>query len=232
MTQHTPSSEPKIGTLYDYWRSTAGWRVRIGLHLKGLGANREAVDLRPTVSGQLTPEYRAISVQGRVPLWVQTSEDKQPPELGQSMAILDWLEETYPEPSLLPQKAWARAQSRSIAFMIASDIHPLNNIGVLGQLRARFDANDEQIEGWYHHWLRAGLDAVEEKLARLDYRSGWVFDDRPSLAEICIIPQLYNARRFHFALDAYARLRAIETHAMTHAAFHETAPDQQSDAQV
>lgn len=210
--------------LYSYWRSSAAYRVRIGLNLKGVDYRQEAINLAPAVSAQRAPTFRQINPQGRVPA-LATPDGL----ITQSGAILDWLEEVYPAPSFLPAGRVERARVRMIAQTIAADIHPLNNVSVLGYLSRVFGADNAATNAWYHHWLREGFDAIEALLR--DWAvEGFVVGDRPTLAEIYIVPQLANARRFRFDLSPYPRLSAVGAAAEGLPAFVAAAPEAQADA--
>lgn len=218
---------------YDYWRSSAAWRVRIGFALKGLwpdAVDRRTVNLSPAVSEQWSEAFRAINPQARAPALILGPADGEAHTLTQSLAILEWLDETHPAPPLLPAAPLERQAARAFAMIIACDIHPLNNVGVLARLRRQFGADEAAIQDWYHEWLRQGFAALEDRLARCDYRQGFLFGTGPSLAEICLVPQLYNARRFAFDLAPFPRLRALEDAAMRLPAFADTAPERQADA--
>lgn len=234
------------GIFYDYWRSSAGWRVRIGLALKGLGVadagvddpgvddagnaafSRVTINLLPAVSEQRGDAFRAVNPQSRVPALVLSQPS--PAVLVQSMAILEWLDEVYPLPAFLPTDPQDRAAARAFALTIACDIHPLNNVSALGQLRRRFDADEAAVTDWCQHWIGTGFAALEEFLDRRHWRSGFIFGAAPGLAEICLIPQLYNARRVHLDLAPFPLLCAIEATCLALPAFADSAPHCQSDA--
>lgn len=210
--------------LYSYWRSSAAYRVRIGLNLKGVDYRQEAINLAPAVSAQRAPTFRQINPQGRVPA-LATPDGL----ITQSGAILEWLEEVYPAPRFLPAGRVERARVRMIAQTIAADIHPLNNVSVLGYLSHAFGADNAATIAWYHHWLREGFDAIEALLR--DWAvEGFVVEDRPTLAEIYIVPQLANARRFRFDLSPYPGLCAVGAAAEGLPAFVAAAPEAQADA--
>jgi maleylacetoacetate isomerase len=206
--------------LYSYWRSSAAYRVRIALHLKGLAFETVAVDLRR--AAQQEPVYGAVNPQHLVPTLVD--EDLL---LGQSLAIVEYLEEVYPAPALLPASPAARARVRQIALAIAADLHPLNNLRVLRHLKAEFGADEAARQAWYHHWLGLELEAVEQLVEGVGL---FALGAAPSLADICIVPQLYNARRYAFPLDAYPRLRRIDAACTELAAFRLARPEVQPDA--
>jgi maleylpyruvate isomerase len=210
--------------LYDFWRSSAAYRVRIGLNLKGAAYEAVAVNIAPGKDEHLQAEYRAINAQARVPT-LQTPQGL----LTQSLAILDWLDETYREPPLFPADPWARAQVRSFALTIATDTHPLNNTSVLARLKTQFGADETAIGEWYRHWISVGFAALEAQ-AGARPETAFAFGDAPTLADICLVPQMANARRFNTDLARFPRLVAIDAHARTHTAFIKAAPENQKDA--
>ena len=210
--------------LYDYWRSAAAYRVRIGFNLKGLGYDHVPVDLSPGADEQLSPDYRAKTPQARVPA-LETAQGV----IGQSMAILEWLDETCPHPPLLPQDPWMRAQARAFALTIAADIHPLGNVSVLKQLREQFSATEADLAVWRERWFGGGLAALETLLAGRP-QSAYAFGDQPSLADICLVPQIYGARRFKVDVERFPRLMAVAAMAEAHPAFAAASPDRQPDS--
>jgi maleylpyruvate isomerase len=211
-------------TLYDFWRSSAAYRVRIGLNLKGVAYEAISVNLKPGVEEQLGPAYRAINAQARVPS-LRTPDGV----LTQSLAILDWLDATYPEPAFFPGDRWTRVKVTEFALAIACDIHPINNSGTVRRLKAQFDASDEDITRWSQHWIAVTYDALEARL-EAGPAHPFCFGDAPTLADICLIPQCANARRVGFDLSAYPRISAIDAHARVHPAFAAAAPERQKDA--
>jgi len=208
-------------TLYDYWRSSAAYRVRIGLALKGVGHAVLPVNIAPGRDEQFAPAYRAKNPQARVP-----ALESEAGVLGQSLAILEWLEEAHPAPSFLPGDAWMRGQIRAFALTIACDIHPLNNLSTLARLRTQFDADEAAIAAWYVHWIGAGFAALEAQ-ARARPEALFAFGERPTLADICLVPQCANARRYDMDMTPYPRLAAIDARARTHPAFVAAAPESQ-----
>jgi maleylpyruvate isomerase len=207
--------------LHGYWRSSATYRVRIALNLKGLTAETVGHDLR--LNAQHDPAYVARNPQALVPS-IETGDGV----VGQSLAILEWLDETHPEPPLLPADPFARAQVRAMAQVVACDTHPLQNLRVLKRLKTEYGFEDAATQGWARGWIESGLTALEALVAR--HGSGWSFGDQPTLADCCLIPQLYNARRFETSLEPYPHLLAVEARAMAHPAFAAAHPDQQPDA--
>lgn len=191
--------------LYDYWRSSASYRVRLGLAYKGLTWDHVSIDLRHDV--QSGADYRGLNPQGLVPLLVADGQGH-----AQSLAILEYLEERHPDPPLLPADSEGRAQVRSAAMAVACDIHPLNNLRVLRYLKGEFGCDQAVIDAWARHWIVAGLTSLESFATR--YGGSCLWKDRVSLADLCLIPQLYNARRVAADLAQYPRLLAIESHCL------------------
>lgn len=214
-------------TLYSYWRSSAAYRVRIALGLKGLAYQQVPVHLVKDGGQQHAADYLALNPQGLVPLLVDAGNGGV--RIAQSLAILEYLDEAYPVPALLPADPARRAQVRALALHIACDIHPLNNLRVLQYLSTELGASDEAKNAWYRHWVDSGLAAVEQGLAVLGGRLS--LGERPGYLEACLIPQLYNARRFACDLDAYPRILAIAARCEALEAFKQAAPEVQPDAQ-
>ena len=207
--------------LHGYWRSGAAYRVRIALNLKGLAYRQSAHDLRTGAQG--APDYLALNPQGLVP-----ALETDGAVLIQSPAILEWLEETCPQPPLLPLDAVDRAQVRAMSALIACDIHPLNNLRIGKALRERFGADQAAVDAWAARWIQQGFSALEALVNR--HGRGWCFGDRPGLADCYLIPQIYSARRFNVELGAYPRLLEIEAAAARHPAFAAAHPNEQPDA--
>ncbi|WP_370599855.1 maleylacetoacetate isomerase [Pseudomonas nitroreducens] len=211
-------------TLYSYWRSSAAYRVRIALGLKGLAYRQVPVHLVKDGGQQHAADYKALNPQELVPLLVDGEA-----RIAQSLAILEYLEETHPQPSLLPRDALQRAQVRALSLHIACDIHPLNNLRVLQYLSGPLGVADEAKNAWIRHWVETGLRAVE---AGLDVLPGPLsLGERPGYFEACLIPQLYNARRFDCDLSGCPRLLAIAARCENLEAFQQAAPEVQPDAQ-
>ncbi|MCC5868234.1 MAG: maleylacetoacetate isomerase [Gammaproteobacteria bacterium] len=210
--------------LYTYYRSTAAWRVRIALHVKDIDV--EAIPVALTEGEQSGASYLAINPQGLVP-----ALDTGAGVITESLAIIEWLEDTHPQPPLLPATPLGRAQVRAMAQLVACDIHPLNNLRVLNYLRGELAQPPEQVQAWYAHWIGAGLAALEQQAKALGGRDGYLFGDQLTLADVCLVPQLYNARRFSVSLADYPRLCAIEARCLAKPAFTDTAPDTQPDTQ-
>lgn len=208
-------------TLHTYWRSGAAWRVRIALALKGLAHEQVAHDLR--TGEQWQGDYRALNPQGLVP-----ALDIGSAVLTQSLAIIEWLEETFPTPALLPADALGRARVRAMAQVIACDIHPLNNLRVLQSLRGDLAADEVAVSAWIARWIGAGFAALETMLA--EHGGTFSFGDAPGLVECCLVPQVYSARRFDVDLTPYPHILDIDARCAELAAFRQAAPDSQPDA--
>ena len=211
---------------YDFFRSSAAYRLRIALNFKGLHAQREFVHLRKRE--QRTASYLALNSQGLVPVLVTDAGDV----LTQSLAIIEYLDETHPQPPLLPADPAARARVRSLALEVACDIHPLNNLRVLNYLTGTLGVSEEQKNAWYRYWIDVGLEALEIRLAREPATgSGFCHGESPTLADICLIPQMANARRFAVDVDPYPTLKRIEAACNALKAFADAAPALQPDAE-
>jgi maleylacetoacetate isomerase len=211
--------------LYDYFRSSAAYRVRIALNLKGLTPERAFVHLRR--GAQRGDDYLAVNPQGLVPALVTDGGDV----LTQSLAIIEWLDETQPQPPLLPASAAGRARVRSVALAVACDIHPLNNLRVLNYLTGTLGATDAQKDGWYRYWCDVGLEALETRLAREAATGAFCHGETPTLADICLVPQLVNARRVNLDLAPYPTLLRIEAACNALPAFAAAVPARQPDAE-
>jgi maleylpyruvate isomerase len=201
-------------TLYDYYRSSACYRVRIALNLKNLGFDTIPVHLVNNGGEQFSEQYQKINPQTLVP-----SLDIGNQIITQSLAIIEYLDEVHPQPALLPIDPVKRALVRSFALTIAADIHPLNNLRVLKYLQGTLHISDEQKNDWYQNWIQKGFVALEAQLAANNDGAPFCFGDTASLADICLIPQMYNARRFNTDLSPYPTLRRIDTHCQEIAAF-------------
>lgn len=202
--------------LYDYFRSSASYRVRIALNLKGLAYDSVPVSLLD--NAQRAPEYLSKNPQGLVPALLDGEQ-----LLTQSLAICEYLEETYPQPALLPNDAIGRARVRALALSIACDIHPLNNLRVLRRLEAQFAADQAGKDAWYQHWIQSGFEAFEQQIQST--HGHYCFGDTVTLADLALVPQVYNARRFNCDLSAYPTMRAIEQRCLALDAFARATPE-------
>lgn len=218
-----PEPGPEAGLiLYGYWRSSAAYRVRIGLNLKGLAYRQVSVHLLREGGEQHADAYRALNPQGLVPLLVQGEL-----RIAQSLAILEYLDEVFARP-LLPAEPGQRAQVRALALHIACDIHPLNNLRVLQYLGRELGASQAAQDDWYRHWVGSGLQALEQGVAVL--AGGLSLGEQPGYLEACLIPQLYNARRFACDLTGVPRLLEMEARCLPLPAFQQALPEAQPDA--
>lgn len=207
---------------YDYFRSSAGYRCRIALNLKSLSPERLNVHLRK--GEQREPAYLALNPQGMVPaLAVEGSL------IGQSLAIIEWLEETYPKPPLLPEAPLARARIRALALAIACDIHPLHNLRVLQHLKRQLGQEQTGLDAWCRHWIQTGLGAIEAQLAAEGADAPFLGGAQPGLADLCLVPQLFAANRFGTDLSGLARLNAIAENCAALPAFAAAHPSRQPD---
>ena len=212
--------------LHTYFRSSAAYRVRIALHLKGLDYEAVPVHLVRGGGEHRQPAYLGLNPAGLVPALEDAGQ-----VLTQSLAIVEYLEETHPQPALLPAAALDRARVRAIAQVIACDIHPVNNLRVLQYLTRELGASEEQKNAWYRHWIGVGLQAVEAMLAG-DARTGaFCHGDTPGLADCCLVPQVFNARRFGCELSAMPTVLRIADHCAGLEAFRRAAPEAQPDAE-
>jgi maleylacetoacetate isomerase len=212
--------------LYDYFRSSAAYRVRIALNLKGVVPDeRTFVHLR--MGNQRAQDYLALNPQGLVPALALDDGTV----LTQSLAIVEFLDETHPQPPLLPADPEGRARVRSIALAIACEIHPLNNLRVLNYLIGTLGVSRDQKDGWYRYWIDVGFEALEKSLSRDPATGRYCHGDAPTLADVCLVPQLANARRFSIDLSPYPTLVRIESECNALPAFASAAPAKQPDAE-
>ncbi len=220
-------------TLHTYFRSSASFRVRIALELKGLSATAVPVHLLRDGGEQLGPAFRALNPAALVPVLEHAGA-----RLTQSLAIIEYLEELVPEPNLIGRTPLERARVRAFALDIACEIHPLDNLRVLKYLTHTLGVEEEGKNAWYRHWVETGLAALEQRIENDDSRScggsgsgeSYCLGDRPTLADCCLVPQILNAQRFGCRLDHVPRLTAIHDHCMTLPAFQRAAPAAQADA--
>tara|TARA_B110000046_G_C12991528_1_gene398041 strand:+ start:322 stop:951 length:630 start_codon:yes stop_codon:yes gene_type:complete len=206
--------------LYSYFRSSAAYRVRIALNLKAIDYDLAIVNLLK--SQQLDEGYLAVNPQGLLPA-LETEEGY----LAQSLAILEWLDETYPQSPIIAGSAWQKAQIRNISYAIACDIHPVNNLRVLKYLSNELNVDDEAKNKWYRHWIEIGFEKIELMLSD---SSDYCVGDQPTLADICLVPQVFNAIRFKVDMAAYPKIAAIYERCNKLAAFDDAAPQNQPDA--
>jgi maleylpyruvate isomerase len=208
--------------LHDYWRSGAAYRTRIALHLKGLTFRQIPVDLR--LGEQRTPEYLALNPQGLVPL-LEVGDDR----ISQSVSILEWLEEVYPAPALLPATPAERHIVRTMSAIIGSDIHPLNNLRMLGAIRD-LGASEEQVQAWISRWINEGFTALEAMITQHGGR--FAYGDYPTLADCYLVPQAYAADRFAVELTPFPAIRRVVSHARSLPPFEAAHPDRQPGSGV
>ena len=208
--------------LYDYYRSSAAYRVRIALNLKGVEYDSRPVNLLH--SEHKADDYRAMNPQGLVPMLEIDGH-----RLTQSLSIIVYLDQLFPDPPLMPRDPLDAAHVRAMALTVACDIHPLNNLRVLKYLSSELGLPQEERDTWYMHWIREGLPALEALAAPSAGR--FLFGDQPTIADVCLVPQLYNARRYAVPLDDYPTLRRAEEHANSLEAFARAHPDRQEQPQ-
>ncbi len=204
--------------LYHYYRSSASYRVRIALNLKGLPYEAVAVDLLK--SAQRSAEFLALNPEGLVPVLI---EGERP--LTQSLAIIEYLEETCPQPPLLPRDPQGRALVRALALAIACEISPLNNSGVLNYLKGPLEADERAVNAWYARWIGRGFEALEKEASRTSGDGRHMYGTGVTLADVCLVPQVFNARRYHCDLAPYPTLRRICAHLETLPEFARAAPE-------
>jgi maleylacetoacetate isomerase len=209
--------------LYSYFRSSAAYRVRIALNLKGIAYETVPVHLVRDGGEQKKPAFKAINPQMRVP----ALELDDGAILTQSPAILDYLEEVYPSPPLLPGDPVVRAKVRAVADIVGCDIHPLNNLPVLGYIKTEFGQDQAAVDSWYAHWISVGFKAIEQLIDP----GPFAFGGTPGLADVFLVPQVFNARRFKVSLKAFPGICAAEQACLALPAFANAAPDNQPDAE-
>jgi len=207
--------------LYDYWRSGAAYRTRIALNLKGLAFESEPINLR--AMAQRSPDYLKVNPQGLTPALVVDGR-----VLTQSLAILEWLEETVPAPALLPRDPFDRSVVRAMAEVVACDVHPLNNVRVLRALKQDFGADEPQLNQWARRWIAAGFDALETMIERHGGR--YAFGDSPTFADCALAPQIYSADRFAVDMTVYPRISQVGRNCAALKAFADAHPDVRPDA--
>ena len=212
-------------TLHSYFRSSAAYRVRIALNLKGLPYTYAAVHLLKDGGQQHSADYQRVNPAQLVPTLIDSGH-----AVGQSLAIMEYLDETHPEPALMPRDPLGRARVRALALCVACEIHPLNNLRVLQYLDAKLKVEESAKSDWYRHWITLGFTAIEAMLANDPATGVFCHGDTPGLADCCLIPQIANSRRFDTPLEAYPTIRRIEQACLTLEAFANAAPQQQPDA--
>jgi maleylacetoacetate isomerase len=209
--------------LYSYFRSSAAYRVRIALNIKGIAYETVPVHLIKDGGHNKRPEFRAVNPQMRVPALVTPAGDV----LIQSLAIIGYLEETHPEPALLPKDPIARARVRALADLIACDIHPLNNTSPLRYLKKSMGQEQSAIDAWYHHWIVTGFEAIEELLTPGPYACG----NAVTLADLCLVPQINNARRLKVPLERFPKIVGVDSACLKLTAFDRARPENQPDSE-
>jgi len=212
--------------LYSYFRSSAAYRVRIALNLKGLPYDYVPVHLLKDGGQQRGESYVTLNPQGLVPTFVDDELI-----IGQSLATIEYLDETHPEPSLLPGSPDDRARIRDLALMVACDIHPINNLRILKYLKHTLQVDDDAKDAWYRHWTEEGLRALESRVANDRGTGAYCHGDVPTLADICLVPQMANARRFNCDLSGMPTLVRIDEACRALPAFEKAAPQNQPDAE-
>jgi maleylacetoacetate isomerase len=212
-------------TLYSYFRSSATYRVRIALNLKGLVHATVPIHLLENGGAQHSPAYIGINPSQLVPTLVDGELN-----LGQSMAIMEYLDETQPTTPLLPTDAVGRARVRALAQLVACEIHPLNNLRVLQYLETELKLDKAAQTSWYQHWVETGFTAMEQMLSRSEDTGDFCHGNTPGMADCCLVPQLYNARRYKVALQTFPTLLRIEANCLQLDAFVQAAPENQADA--
>ncbi|GIX34773.1 MAG: maleylacetoacetate isomerase [Lysobacteraceae bacterium] len=212
-------------TLFSYWRSSAAYRVRIGLALKRLPYELRPVHLLEGGGEQHRPEYRAIHPQELVPALLHGKR-----VIRQSLAILEYLEETFPEPAIMPATARERARVRALALAVACDIHPLNNLRVLQFLEREWNVPQPEREAWVRRWIETGFEAIEAMLADSPSTGDFCEGELPSIADCCLVPQVFNARRFGVDMSRYPTIERIERNCLALPEFAQASPENQPDA--
>lgn len=219
-------------TLYGYWRSSAAYRVRIALNLLDISHEQQSVHLVKNGGEQHSLDYQALNPNQLVPTLVDSNgvaEGEEPFVLNQSMAIIDYLDEVYGDGALYPANVRDKAVVKALAQDIACDIHPLNNLRVLQYLAKELEVTDQQKTAWYHHWINTGFASLEKQLER--FAGLYCFGDKVTVADLCLMPQVYNARRFNIDLTGYPKLLEVVANLEKLKAFEQALPENQPDAQ-
>jgi len=212
--------------LYTFFRSSASYRVRIALNLKGLSYEQAPIHLRKGGGEQFSAAYKALNPQALVP----TLEDNGK-VFTQSLAIIEYLEEKHPKPALMPGDPADKAIVRGMALIIACEVHPIQNLRVLNYVKSSYNQTDEQVNRWAQHWIDLGLSALEQSIVAQSKGGKFCFGDTPTLADICLVPQLGNARRYGCDLSQYPTILSIEKNCTALSAFANAAPEKQPDAE-
>ena len=212
--------------LYGYFRSSAAFRARIALNLKGIVPALRFVHLLKDGGQQHAPEYRALNPQELIPALVHDGHT-----ITQSLAIVEYLDELVPQPPLLPKDAFGRARVRALAYAVACDIHPVNNLRIGQYIKRTFGRSDEDVFDWHRHWITLGFDALETMLAGEPQTGRFCHGDTPSLADICLVPQVFNARRMKLDVARWPTIARIEAEALAQPAFDAAQPKNQPDAE-
>jgi maleylpyruvate isomerase len=212
--------------LYEFFRSSASYRVRIALNLKGLEYEHVGIHLRRGGGEQFSPEYRALNPQEMVPTLVDGGD-----VLLQSLAIIEYLDEKYPEPALLPVELLEKARVRALAQVIACEMHPLNNLRVLQYLRNELKQEEAEVMRWIHTWFEKGFGTLERLLADSRHTGSFCHGDSPTLADVCLVPQVGSAQRFEFDLSPYPTVQRIAATCNSLPAFEQAKPGKQPDAE-
>ncbi len=210
--------------LYSYFRSSAAYRVRIALNLKNINYTTISISLTKHGGENWSPHYLNINPQGFVPALFSDGI-----LITQSMAIIEYLDEKYPITPLLPKNITERALSRAMAHLICDDIHPLNNLRVLNYLKTNFSDKAKAVNNWYCHWISEGLNAIEKLLQKRTTQTSYCYGEQPTIADLCLIPQIYNAKRFNCDLSQYPIVLSINTLCNELVAFKHAAPENQVD---
>ncbi len=212
--------------LYGYFRSSAAFRARIALNLKGIKPELRFVHLLRNGGEQHNAEYRTLNPQELIPALVHEGHT-----ITQSLAIVEYLDEIVPQPPLLPADSYGRARARALAYAVACDIHPVNNLRVARFIKREYGKSDDEVFAWQRHWIEIGFDALEAVLARDRETGAFCHGDTPTIADICLIPQIANARRVNLDIARWPTIARIEAHALQHPAFDAALPANQPDAE-
>ena len=219
------SSKPDFA-LYGYFRSSAAFRARIALNLKGINPELRFIHLLKDGGAQHSAEYKAINPQELIPALAHNGH-----LITQSMAIIEYLDEIVPQPPSMPKTPYERARVREIAYVVGCDIHPVNNLRIGLFTKEKYGASDDDVARWHRHWIRIGFDALEKMLSGSPLTGAYCHGDTPTLADILLIPQCANARRVKLELDPWPTIARIEAHALGHPAFDAALPKNQPDAE-